>query len=93
MPRLVWVSARTNCPRQVTLWPRATRWFGVATIPTGWEVEQAQVRLELIDAAITAYRIAGEQDVAERLMGIRRLAAEKAERLAAEAQRDRPASE
>ena len=65
----------------------------MAAIPHGWELEQAQVRLELIDAAIVAYRIAGEQDVANRLMGIRQLAAEKAARLAAEAQAERPAAE
>ena len=65
----------------------------MADIPKGWELEQAQVRLELIDAAILAYRIAGENDVAAQLMGIRRLAAEKAANMAAEAQGGRPPSE
>ena len=65
----------------------------MADIPKGWELEQAQVRLELIDAAILAYRISGEEDVASGLMGIRQLAAAKAEKMAAEAQGGRPPSE
>ena len=62
----------------------------MTTVPNGWELEQARVRLELIDAAIFAYKISGEQDVAAGLMGIRKLAAEKAERLAAEAAGEGP---
>jgi hypothetical protein len=57
----------------------------MSPVPNGWELQQAQVRLELLDAAIVAYRISGEQDVAAQLMGIRRLAAAKAEQLAADA--------
>ena len=50
-----------------------------------WELQEARVRLEMLDAAIRAHQQTGQQDKATRLMRVRRAIAAKAAEMATQA--------